>query len=189
MMNDDDRLHPAARLLRNDRPRARRGAARPDQAGHAAAAARHPREPGRPARSGDQGVEPVPARRATSSSTRADVSPNSDQNYHGVENSDYTEPAGDRAGEPPQRERVGDRDRRAAGSRSRPGRRRNDVGQGARAVDLPPERRRRARADHRALLHAGGPADSAPVGRELRRISLVHHARSGSGRAALRRRS
>ena len=65
MINADDRLHPAARFLRDDRSRARRGAARPDQAGHEAAAARHPRESGRPARSGHQGVEPVPARRAT----------------------------------------------------------------------------------------------------------------------------
>ena len=39
--------------------------------------------------------------------------PNSDQDYHGVENSDYTEPAADCAGEPPQRERVRNRDRRA----------------------------------------------------------------------------
>ena len=56
----DDRLHPAARFLRNDRPRARRGAARPYQAGHEAGAARYPREPRRPAGSGHQGVEPVP---------------------------------------------------------------------------------------------------------------------------------
>ena len=179
----DDRLHPAARFLRNDRPRARRRAARPDQAGHEAGAARHPREPGRPARSGHQGVEPVPQEgrpdrlhARAHREFRPGLPRRREQRLHG--------PAGDCAGEPPQRERVGNRDRRAAGSRSRPRRRRNDVGQGARAVDLSPQRGRGARVDDGALLHAGGPADSAAVGRELRRISLLHDARSGSGRAA-----
>ena len=54
------------------------------------------------------------------------------------------QPAARRAGEPPQRERVGNRDGRAAGSRSRAGRRRNDVGQSARAVDLSPSAKARA---------------------------------------------
>ena len=99
------------------------------------------------------------------------------------------EPAARRAGEPPQRERVGDRHRRAAGSRSRARRGRNDMGQGARAVHLPPERRRGSRVDDGALLHAGRPADSAPVGRELRRVPLLHPARSGRRTCSTRRRS
>ena len=43
---------------------------------------------------------------------------------------------------------------------------------------------RRPRADDGALLHARRPADSAPVGRELRRIPVLYDARSGSQRAA-----
>ncbi len=67
-------------------------------------------------------------------------------------------------GEPRQRQRLGDRHRRAAGSRSRLHRRRDDVRQGAGAVGLPDQRRRGSRADHRALLHAERPTDSASVG-------------------------
>ena len=68
--------------------------------------------------------------------------------------------------EPQQRERVGNRHRRAAGSRPRVHRRRDDVRQGAGAVGLPHQRRRRAGADDRALLHAERPPDSAAVGRD-----------------------
>ena len=94
----------------------------------------------------------------------------------------------DRAdGEPQQRERVGNRDGRAAGSRSRVRRRRDDVRQGARAVGVSHQRRRRPGADDGALLHAERPADSAAVGRELRRIPHLHDARSGRQQAAQRR--
>ena len=82
-------------------------------------------------------------------------------------------------GEPQQRERVGDRHRRAAGSRPRLRRRRDDVRQGARAVGLPHQRRRRPGADDGALLHAERPAHSASVGRDLRRVPELHAARSG----------
>ena len=75
---------------------------------------------------------------------------------------------------------------RAAGSRPRLRRRRDDVREGARAVDLPHQRRRRARADHRALLHAERPAHSAAVGRELRRVPHLHAARSGAARRTRR---
>ena len=51
----DDRLHPAAGLRREHRPRSEARAARPVAEGHEAAAARHPRQSGRAARSGDQG--------------------------------------------------------------------------------------------------------------------------------------
>ena len=104
--------------------------------------------------------------------------PNSDQDYRGVESSEYTDLPLDRARKPPQRQRVGDCDGCDTGSRSRPRRRRDDLGQGARAVDLPAQRRRGARAHDGALLHACGPADSAAVGRELRRVSVLHDARS-----------
>ena len=74
--------------------------------------------------------------------------------------------------------------RRAAGSRSLPGRRRDDVRQGARAVGLPDQRRRRRRRDDRALLHAERAADPAPVGRHIRRVPDLHAARSDRGAAA-----
>jgi hypothetical protein len=66
-----------------------------------------------------------------------------------------------------QRERVRNRQRRAAGSRSRAHRRGNDVRQGARAVGLSDQRRSRRGRHDRALLHSLGPADSASVGRDL----------------------
>ena len=89
-----------------------------------------------------------------------------------------------RAREPQQRQRVGNRHRRAAGSRSRVHRRRDDVRQGARAVGLSHQRRRRPRADDGALLHAERPAHSASVGRDLRRVSELLAARSGRQQAA-----
>ena len=76
--------------------------------------------------------------------------------------------------------------RRAAGPRPRARRRRDDVRQGARAVGLPRQRRRRPGADHRALLHAERPPDPAPVGRHLRRVPDLHAA--GPGRARPHRR-
>ena len=89
MMTDDDRLHPAARFLRNDRPRARRGAARPYQAGHEAVLLDIRENPGGPL---DQAIK-VSNRFLKKGDlivyTRGRI-PNSDQDYHGVENSDYT---------------------------------------------------------------------------------------------------
>ena len=74
--------------------------------------------------------------------------------------------------------------RRAAGSRSRVRRRRDDVWQSARAVGLPHQLRRGPGADDRALLHAERPAHSAAVGRDLRRVSELLDARSGREPAA-----
>ena len=64
-------------------------------------------------------VEPVPASAARWSSTRAAASPNSDEDYRADERGRLHRRAAHRAGQPQQRERVGDRDRRDAGSRSR----------------------------------------------------------------------
>ena len=49
-------------------------------------------------------------------------------------------------------------------------RRRDDVRQGARAVGLSDQQRRRAGADDGPLLHAERPADPAAVGRRVRRV-------------------
>ena len=68
-------------------------------------------------------------------------------------------------------------------------RRRDDVRQGARAVGLSHQRRRRPGADDRALLHAERPADSAAVGRDLRRVPELLAARSGREQAAQPERS
>ena len=46
------------------------------------------------------------------------------------------------------------------------------------------QRRRRARAHDGALLHAERPPHSAPVGRDVRRVSELHAARSGRQQAA-----
>ena len=70
------------------------------------------------------------------------------------------------------------------GSRSRPGRRRDDVRQGARAVGLQDQRVRRPGADDRPLLHAERPNDSASVGRQLRRVPHLHASRSERAAAA-----
>src|SRR6184192_3446601 len=75
------------------------------------------------------------------------------------------------ARQPQQRERIGNRHRRAPGSRSRVRRRRDDVRQGARSVRVPHQRGRGSRADHRSLLHAERPAHPASVGCQLRRVS------------------
>ena len=75
--------------------------------------------------------------------TRGRIS-NSDQDYRATEDSEFTDVPDRDDREPQQRERVGDRHRRAAGSRSRVRRRRDDVRQGARAVGLSHQRRRRA---------------------------------------------
>ena len=72
--------------------------------------------------------------------------PNSDQDYRATEAERLPEhPDGD-ADQPQQRERVGDRLRRAAGSRPLAHRRRDDVRQGARAVGLSRQRGRGRRA-------------------------------------------
>ena len=150
--------------------------------GHEAAGARSARQPGRRARSGDRHLEPVPAaRRHDRLYARAAAELGSGLPRDRAER--LHAPAGRRAGEPEQRERLGDRERRAAGSRSRAGRRRNDVRQGAGAVGLQDQRAGRSGADDRALLHAERPVDSAAVGRRVRRIPDLHAARS-EGRAA-----
>ena len=75
-------------------------------------------------------------------------------------------PADRRAGQSQQRQRVGDRRRRAPGSRSRAHRRRDDLRQGAGAVGLSHQRQSAGLAlTTGALLHAERPPDSASVGR------------------------
>ena len=111
------------------------------------------------------------------------------QDYRATEDSEFTDIPIVLDREPRQRERVGDRHRRAAGSRPRLHRRRDDVRQGARPVDLPHQRRRRPRADDRALLHAERAADPASVGRDVRRVLSVPSEGSGREQAAQRERS
>ena len=103
--------------------------------------------------------------------------PNADQDYRGTDDPDFTR-ADAGADQPQQRQRVGDRQRLAAGSRSRARRRRDDVRQGAGAVGLQDQRRGRPRADHRPLLHAERPHDPASVGQRVRRVPHLHAARS-----------
>ena len=98
-------------------------------------------------------------------------------------------PAARRARQPQLGERVRDRQRRAAGSRSRPHRRRDDVRQGARAVGLQrrPAREqqpRRPRAHDRPLLHAERADDSAAVGWRVRRVPDLLAARPDGGPVA-----
>ena len=89
------------------------------------------------------------------------------------------EHADDHAGESQQRQRLGDRLGRAPGSRPLAHRRRDDVRQGARAVGVPRQRRRRCGDHDGAVLHAERPPDSAPVGRHLRRVPDLYAARAG----------
>ena len=149
----DHGLHPHEGLRREHRSRGQGGAARSHEAGHEAAALRCAPEPGRPARSGDQSGEQLPAQ-------------GQDDRLHARADRELRSglPRGRRrrvpehpdrhAGEPQQRERLGDCHRRAPGSRSRLHRRRDDVRQGARPVGLPNRQRRRAGAHDGALLHA-----------------------------------
>ena len=139
--------------------------------------------PGGPLDQAIKVVERVPAAGKMIVYTRGRIT-NSDQDYRATGGQRVHRHPDRRAREPQQRERVGDRHRRAAGSRSRLHRRRDDVRQGARAVGLSHQRRRRPRADDGALLHAERPADSAAVGRELRRVSELLAARSGRQQAA-----
>ncbi len=95
--------------------------------------------------------------------TRGRIS-NSDQNYHAVENSDYTNlpmvALANRRSASASEIVTGalqDHDRGLVVGR-------NDMGQSARAIDLSAQRRRGACADDRALFHAGRPADPAAVG-------------------------
>ena len=69
--------------------------------------------------------------------------------------------------------------RLAAGPRPRARRRREHVRQGARAVDLPHQPRRRPGPDDGAVLHAERPPDPAAVGRHLRRVPHLFAARPG----------
>ena len=110
--------------------------------------------------------------------------PNSDQDYRATESERLPRHADGDAGQSQQRQRVGDRLGRAAGSRSLADRRRDDVRQGARAVGLSRQRGRRRRGDDGALLHAERPPDSAAVGRQLRRVPDLHAARAGSQQGA-----
>ncbi len=98
---------------------------------------------------------------------------------HATEDERLRHAAAGRPGQPQLRQRVGDRLGCAAGSRSRAHRRRDDVRQGAGAVDLSRQPGRRPRADDGALLHAQRPPDSAAVGRHLRRVPVIYAARPG----------
>ena len=170
------RLHPPRGLRRAHRRRARRGARGPARPGHAAPGARPARQPGRPARSGDPRLEPLPAARRPH---RLHARPRRQLRRrlprHAPERVPRPADGGD--GQPQQRQRVGDRLGRAAGSRPRDRRRRDDLRQGAGAVGLPRQPGRRPGADHGALLHAERPADPAAVGRRLRRVPHLHDAR------------
>ena len=109
---------------------------------------------------------------------------NSAQDYRATEQSEYLEHPDGHAGQPQQRQRVGDRVGRAPGSRPLADRRRDDVRQGARAVGVSRQRRRRRGHHDGALLHAERPADSAAVGRHLRRVPDLHAARAGCEQGA-----
>ena len=107
--------------------------------------------PGGPLGSGHQSVEPVPAEgrpdrlhARQGAQFRPGLSGGRGERVH--------QPSAGRADEPRQRERLGDRRRCAAGSRSRARRGRDHVREGARAVHLPREPGRGARIDHRAVL-------------------------------------
>ena len=150
--------------------------------GHEAAGVRPARQPRRRARSGHQGVQPVPAaRRHDRLHARPRAELRSGLPRHGAERLP-AHPDGD-AGQPQQRQRVGNRVGRAAGSRSLAHRRRDHVRQGARAVGVPREPERGRGHHDRALLHAERPADSAAVGRHLRRVPHLHAARAGPEQA------
>ncbi len=139
-------------------------------------AARPAGQPGRAARSGHQGLQSVPAARRPD---RLHARPHRQLRRRlpraGGERLHAPAHCGTR--QPQQRERLGNRVRRAPGSRSRAHRGRDDVRQGARAVGVPRQRRGRARAHDRALLHAERTADPAAVGRDVRRVHDVHAAR------------
>ncbi len=169
----DDGVHPAAGFRRADRQRPVRGAQGPVGQGHAPAAARLARQSGRAARPGDPRRERVPPAGADDRvyarpgpQLRPGLPRDGEREVH--------RPAPRGARQPEQRERVRDRERRAAGSRPRGHRRRNDVRQGAGPVGLPDQRGRRPRADDGALLHAERAADPAALGRHLRRVPDLH---------------
>ena len=178
-----------AGLRREHRSRRQARAARSRVEGHEAAAVRHPRQSGRSARSGDQGRRTSSCRKRQDDRLHARPRAELGSGLPRDRRQRVHRHPDRRAREPQQRERVGDRHRRAAGSRSRLHRRRDDVRQGARAVGLSHQRRRRAGADDGALLHAERPPHSASVGRDLRRVSELHAARSGREQAAQPERS
>ena len=133
--------------------------------GHEAAAARHPRQPGGPL---DQAIkvanEFLPKGKMIVY-TRGRVA-NSDQDYRATEDSEFTDipmvVLANRNSASASEIVTGalqDHDRALH-------RRRDDVRQGARAVGLSHQRRRRPGADDGALLHAERPPDSAAVGRD-----------------------
>ncbi len=66
---------------------------------------------------------------------------------------------------------------------------RDDVRQGARAVGVPRQPGRRRRGDDGQVLHAERPADSAPVGRHLRRVPHLHAIATRPRTASTRRRT
>ncbi|MGC4084574.1 MAG: PDZ domain-containing protein [Vicinamibacterales bacterium] len=144
--------HPG--LGREHRPRdAARAEQSPLAGDEAAAVKRHPRQPWRTARSGHQGVERVPAE---GEDDRLHARPRAELRS-GLSRDGRQQlpryPDG-RPRESQQRERVGVFHRRHAGPRSPARRRRDDLRQGARAVGLSNQQRRRPRADDSALLHA-----------------------------------
>ena len=103
---------------------------------------------------------------------------NSDQDYHATADGEFTDIPLVVLVNRNSASAVRDRGGRHPGSRSWPDRRRDHFRQGARAVDLPREPRRRPRADDRALLHAERPHDSATLGRYVRRVSDLLDARA-----------
>ena len=173
MIDGDDRLRRRHRLRRAHRRGSRRRARGADQEGHEAPGVRPARQPRRPARSGDSHRQPFHAQGLDG---RLHARPRAEfgfglSRHRAGRVPDH--PDGD-ARQSQQRERVGNRLGRAAGLRPLARRRRDDVRQGAGAVGVSRQRRRRPRADHRALLHAERPPDSASVGRHVRRVPHLH---------------
>ena len=155
------RLQDFAEQTGNDLSAALEG---PVGQGHAPAAARPARQSGRAARPGDPRVERVPPAGADDRlHARADsqLRPGLPRDGAGR----VHRPARGGARQPQQRERLGNRERRAPGSRPRGRRRGDDVRQGAGAVGLPDQRGRRPRADDGAVLHAERADDPAALGR------------------------
>ena len=147
--------------------------------GHEAAGVRPARQSRRPARSGDQVVEPVPAASGDMIVYTRGRVPNSDQDYRATEQSDYLDMPmvtlvnrNSASASEIVSGALQDHDRSLIVGETTFGKALVQsvyrVSQGAGAG-----------ADDRALLHAERPADSAAVGRHLRRVPDLHAARAG----------
>ncbi len=179
----DHRLRRYHRLRRAHRRRPRRRARGAHQEGHEAPGARPARQPRRSARPGHSRHQPV---RAEGLDGGLHARPRLEFRFRlpRHRHARLHQHPDDYAGQSQQRQRLGDRVRRVARLRPLARRRRNDLRQGPRAVGVSRQRRRGPGADHRALLHAERPVDSAPVGRHVRRVPDLYV--EGSERARRR---